>query len=407
MAMADDTVYDFDAAPERRGTGSVKWDLVGTLFGRDDLLPLWVADMDFPSPQPVIEAIAGRARHGVFGYAACTDTYHAAVIRWLGSRHGLAVRKDWIVFCPGVVPALTMAIQAFTQPGDGVIVQQPVYYPFMRSVTANGRRIINNPLRLAAGRYEMDFDDLGLKAREHGTKLLILCSPHNPVGRVWTRPELERLGAICLENGITVVADEIHADLVLLGFVHTPFATLSEECLQASITCTSPSKTFNLAGLHTAQALIADPEKREAFSQALVRSGLQWPSVFATVALEAAYESGGPWLSQLLVYLKENLEFLKNFIAGRLPQVKVIEPEATYLVWLDFRGLGLGWRELKQLMQHEARVALDEGHIFGDEGRGFERINIACPRSILRECLERIARAVKQHAGTADTSAAC
>jgi cysteine-S-conjugate beta-lyase len=405
MAMVDDTIYDFDAAPGRRGTGSVKWDLVGPLFGQDDLLPLWVADMDFASPQPVLDALADRARHGVFGYGACMDSYYRAVIGWQRERHGLAVLKDWIVYCPGVVPALNMAVQAFTQPGDGVIIQQPVYYPFMRSITANGRRIINNPLRLTSGRYEMDFDDLGLKAREPGTRLLILCSPHNPVGRVWTRPQLERLAAICSENNITVVSDEIHADLVLPGFVHTPFAALSEECLKASITFSSPSKTFNLAGLHTAYAIIADPEKRKSFSQALVRSGLQWPGVFATVSHEAAYAGGGPWLAQLMRYLQGNLEFLKGFIAGRLPGVKVIEPEATYLVWLDFRGLGLGWRELKNLMQHEARVALDEGYIFGEEGRGFERINIACPRSILQECLERMARAVKRHAGTADTSA--
>jgi len=402
---ADATIYDFDTAPERRGTGSVKWDLVDQLFGGQDLLPLWVADMDFASPQPVIDALAGRASHGVFGYPACMDSYYQAVIGWQRERHGLAVQKDWIVFCPGVVPALNMAVQAFTQPGDGVIIQQPVYYPFMRSITANGRRIINNPLRLVAGRYEMDFDDLAHKARDPAARLLILCSPHNPVGRIWTRQELERLGAICSENNITVVSDEIHADLVLPGFAHTPFAALSEEFLKASSTFSSPSKTFNLAGLHTAYAIIADPEKRKAFSQALIRSGLQWPSIFATVALESAYQSGGPWLTQLLRYLQGNLEFLKGFIAGHLPGVKVIEPEATYLVWLDFRDLGLGWRELKNLMQAEARVALDEGYVFGDEGRGFERLNIACPRSILRECLERMGRAVKRHAGTADTSA--
>lgn len=405
--MTDKKVYDFDTMPERRGSGSVKWDLADQLFGGRDLLPLWVADMDFASPQPVVDALAERARHGVFGYSACTEPYYAAVAGWMESRHGLAVHRDWIVYTPGVVPALAMAIQAFTQPGDAVIIQQPVYYPFMRTIAANGRRILNNPLRLAAGRYEMDFEDLKLKASDPGARLLILCSPHNPVGRVWTRPEQEQLGALCLENGITVVSDEVHADLVLPGFQHTPFAAISEDFLQASITCCSPSKTFNLAGLHTANALIADPQKREAFSQALVRSGLQWPNAFAAACLVAAYTRGGPWLDQLALYLKGNLEFLKGFVAAHLPRVRVIEPEATYLVWLDFRGLGLGWQELKQLMLHEARVALDEGYIFGDEGRGFERINIACPRSILQACLERIARAVKHHAGTADTSAGC
>lgn len=402
--MDDGRVYDFDAVPERRGTGSVKWDLVGPLFGRDDLLPLWVADMDFASPAPVVEALAERARHAVFGYGACTDSYYAAVTHWLGSRHGLAVEKDWIVYCPGVVPGLAMAVQAFTEPGDGVLIQQPVYYPFMRSITANGRRIINNPLQLSAGRYVMDFDDLSRKARESGAKLLILCSPHNPVGRVWTRPELEQLAAICRENNIVIVADEIHADLVLPGFQHTSFATLSADCLEAGIMFFSPSKTFNLAGLHTAYAIIADRRKREAFSQALARSGLQWPSVFATVALEAAYTRGGSWLRQLLPYVQGNLAFLKEFIAAELPQLRVIEPEATYLVWLDCRGLGLDWRELKNLMQAEARVALDEGYIFGDEGRGFERINIACPRSLLQECLQRMAQAVKRHVRTTATS---
>ena len=403
--MVDTTVYDFDAVIERRGTAAVKWDLVDRLFSGHDLLPLWVADMDFASPQPVIEALARRAQHGVFGYSACMDSYYEAAIAWMSERHGWRLQKDWIVFCPGVVPSLNMAVQAFTRPGGGVIIQQPVYYPFMRSILANGRRIVNNPLRLSAGRYEMDFDDLALKARGTDATLMILCSPHNPVGRVWTRHELEQLGAICCENNVTVVADEIHADLVLPGYRHTPFAALSEDFLQAAVTCTSPSKTFNLAGLQTAHAVIADPEKRKAFSSALVHSGLQWPSAFGTVAHEAAYRSGGPWLAQLLVYLQGNLQFLKAYIAGHLPQVRVIEPEATYLVWLDFRALRLEWRELKALMQQQAGVALDEGYIFGHEGRGFERINIACPRSILRECLQRMAEAVKRHVNTADTPA--
>jgi len=403
--MDDKTVYDFDAVIERRGTAAVKWDLVDRLFNGHDLLPLWVADMDFASPRPVIEALVRRAQHGVFGYTACMDSYYDAAIAWMRERHGWQLQKDWIVFCPGVVPALTMAVQAFTRPGGGVIIQQPVYYPFMRSIVANGRRIINNPLRLSAGRYEMDFEDLARKARDPQATLLILCSPHNPVGRVWTRPELEQLGAICCENNITVVADEIHADLVLPGYRHTPFAALSDDFLQASITCTSPSKTFNLAGLHTAHTIIADQEKRQAFSNALVQSSLQWPSAFGTVAHEAAYRSGGPWLAQLLEYLQGNLQFLKACIAEHLPQVQVIEPEATYLVWLDCRKLSLEWLDLKELMQQQARVALDEGSIFGDEGRGFERINIACPRSILRECLERMAKAVKRHVNTADTPA--
>ena len=404
-SVTDTAIYDFDSMPERRGTGSVKWDLVDSLFGGDGLLPAWVADMDFPSPQPVVDALAARANHGIFGYAACMDSWYEAITCWQRERHGLAVDRDWIVYCPGVVPALSMAVQAFTAPGDGVIVQQPVYYPFMRSIAANGRRVLDNTLVLSSeGRYEMDFDDLRKKAA--GAKLLILCSPHNPVGRVWERGELERLGSICLENGVTVVADEIHEDLVLPGHEHTPFAGISKSFLQASITCASPSKTFNLAGLHTAYAIIADPHKRKLFSEALVRSGLQWPSVFATVGLEAAYGAGGPWLGQLLAYLKENLEYLKQFIAARLPRVRVIEPEATYLVWLDFRGLGLEYQELKELMQRQARVALDEGYIFGDSGRGFERINIACPRSILRECLERMAETVERHAGPAHTPAA-
>ena len=403
--MSDTTVYDFNKVIERRGTASVKWDLADRLFGGHDLLPLWVADMDFASPQPVIEALVRRAQHGVFGYSACMDGYYDAAISWMHERHGWQLQKDWMVFCPGVVPALNMAVHAFTAPGDGVIIQQPVYYPFMRSITANGRRIVNNSLQLTGSRYGLDFDDLERKAREPDVKLLILCSPHNPVGRVWTRQELERLGTICLENDVIIVADEIHADLVLPGYRHTVFADISDAFLQATITCTSPSKTFNLAGLHTAHAIIADPEKRKAFFNALVHSGLQWPNAFGTVAHEAAYRSGGPWLAQLLEYLQGNLEFLKAFIAEQLPQVRVIEPEATYLVWLDCRALGLDWRGLKALMQQQARVALDEGYIFGDEGRGFERINIACPRSILRECLERMAGAVKRHVDTAHTPA--
>jgi len=388
--------YNFDKKTERYNTGSVKWDLVDELFGGEDLLPMWVADMDFKSPEPVIKALRDRASQGIFGYTACMHSYYETTIEWIKKRHAFQIEKEWIVFCPGIVPAINMLIQTFTSPGDKVILQLPVYYPFMNAVKNNGRIIKNNPLLFEKGRYKMDFDDLREKAGDPLSKLIVLCSPHNPVGRVWTKDELAQLGEICIENSVLVISDEIHSDLILKGYKHTPFASISNEFLKHSITCISPSKTFNLAGLQTSNVIIPDPGKRNDFSRTLDANGIHNPNVFGALALETAYRHGEDWLNQLLEYLHDNLNYLKNFIHEKIPKIKVIEPEATYLLWLDFRELGLSGDELKKFMLGKAKVALDDGYIFGRaEGDGFERINIACPRATLEKGLRRIENAVK------------
>ncbi len=387
--------FDFDRVVDRTGTASFKWDLADGIFGGTGLLPLWVADMDFESPPEVVEALAKRARHGVYGYTAPMPEYYRAVTEWFEGRHAWRLTPEWIVTAPGVVPALNLLIQTFTEPGDGVIVQQPVYYPFMRSIKNNGRKVINNPLRLDGKAYRVDFDDLERKAKDPSAKLMILCSPHNPVGRVWTGEELKRVGDICLAHGILVVSDEIHCDLVYEGHRHVPFGSLGRDYLMKSVTCTAPSKTFNLAGLQTANLVIADPDLRQRYARTIDCLGLKWPNLFGAEALIAAYRHGGEWLDKLMEYLAGNLAFMKEYIAAHMPRIGVIEPEATYLVWLDFRSYGLDTEELKRLMRKDARLALDDGYIFGSpEGDGFERINIACPRSILEEALKRMREAL-------------
>ncbi len=385
--------YDFDTPINRYNTGSVKWDLAEHIFGKKKLLPMWVADMDFRSPQPVLDALAERARHGIFGYTACTPSYYEATINWFKKHHNWTIRQEWISYTPGIVPAISLLIQTFTDPGDKVLLQLPVYYPFMEAIRHNGRHPLNNPLQVHKNYYSMDFDDLEKKAADPAARMMILCSPHNPVGRVWTRAELQRVADICRAHDILVVSDEIHCDLVLGDKKHTPFATLSEECERNSITCTSASKTFNLAGLQTANVMIPDPHKRRAFQKSLRRNGISGPNSFGAVALEASYRQGEEWIEQLLGYLRSNLAFLKEYLTANLPRVGIIEPEATYLVWLDFRKYGIDAQQRRRMLL-DAGIALDNGFIFGEEdGSGFERINIACPRSILKEGLEKIAAA--------------
>ena len=386
--------YDFDRVIERRGTGCEKWDMVEAIFGAKDLVPLWVADMDFASPPEVVRALLRRVEHGVYGYTECTDGHYDALRGWMRRRHGWDVRREWVVPCPGVVPALNTLVRAFTRPGDRIIVQQPVYHPFMLAAENNGRRVLNNGLLFEGGRYVMDLDDLRKKVVSRRVKMLILCSPHNPVGRLWTRDELAETGRICVENGIIVVSDEIHSDLVLGGRRHVPFASLSEDLAARSVVCTAPSKTFNLAGLQTANLIIPDAKLRRDYSVAQEECGFFSANVFGTVALEAAYTYGEPWLEALLQYIEGNLRFLSEFITRKMPRITLIEPEATYLAWLDFRGLGMDSRALKDFLRHSAGVALGEGHIFGGGGEGFARVNLACPRRILEEGLGRLANAI-------------
>ncbi|KQL50826.1 cystathionine beta-lyase [Heyndrickxia shackletonii] len=392
--------YNFDEEINRFNTSSVKWDEVDTIFNGENLLPMWVADMDFKVPEPVIEAIKQRAEHGIFGYTARNDSYYEAIINWMQRRHNWKVEKDWICHAPGVVPALGMIVRTFTKPGDKIIIQSPVYYPFTNVVEKNERVIVQNPLKYEDGKYVMDFEDLESKI-DHDVKMIIISSPHNPVGRVWTKEELTQLGDICLKHNILVVSDEIHFDLILKGHSHTPFASISEEFAQNSIICTAPSKTFNLAGLQTSNIIIPNKNIREKFTNTLESLFIGMTSTFGLVATESAYRYGDEWLDQLLVYLQKNLEFLTDYINQNIPELKVIPTEGTYLVWIDCRELGLEAKELEHLMQKEARVALDEGYIFGKSGEGFTRMNIACPRSILEEGLKRIEKAVKSVRGVA------
>jgi cystathionine beta-lyase len=398
--------YDFDREISRQGTQATKWALLqrgrdrsqwehtDRFFGEERILPMWVADMDFASPQPVMDALVARAAHGIYGYTTTTETYYAAVVSWMDRRQGWQVEPEWICTTPGVVPALNMLVRTFVSPGDKVLVQRPVYYPFFGAIRNNGAQLVSNSLVYENGRYRMDFADLEEKTRDPQLKMIILCSPHNPVGRVWAPDELLRLGEICIKNQVLIVSDEIHGDLILKGHVFTPFAGLGQDFAQHSIVCTAPSKTFNLAGLHTSNIIIPNPQLRARYKKTLESNGLMGVGPFGVVALEAAYNHGEEWFDQLLEYIQGNLDYMEAYVSRHLPQIRLVRPEGTYLVWLDCRDLGLDKWELKELMLEKAGVFLDEGFIFGPEGEGFERVNIACPRTILAEALERIRNAI-------------
>jgi len=400
--------YSFDEEFDRRNTHSVKWEFVqegedllefehtDRCFGPDRVLPMWVADMDFRSPEPVVEALKERAEHGIFGYCAPTSEFYQSVVSWMDRRHGWKINPDWISLTPGVVPALNMLVRAFTTQGDKVLVQPPVYYPFYGAIENNESQVVINPLILGDGRYHMDFADLESKCSDPQVKMAILCSPHNPVGRVWTREELDNFGRICVENNVLIVSDEIHGDLIYNDQVFTPLAKISETFAQNSIICTAPSKTFNLAGLLTSCIIIPNDDLRKRFEETLLSNGLFGFNTFGAVALQAAYDHGEAWLEQMLEYVEGNLAYLNAYVTENIPQIDVVQPEGTYLVWLDCRKLQLDGMDLKRLMFEQARVYLDEGFIFGPEGEGFERINIACPRKILVEALDRIRNAVNE-----------
>ncbi len=396
----------FDIEVKREGTNAIKWEFkqheddlhklehTYECFGENRMLPMWVADMDFRCPEPVIKALVARAEHGIYGYTAPTEDCFRSVVQWMKKRHGWQIAPEWICTTPGVVPALNMLVRTFISPGDKVLIQPPVYYPFYSAIENNDGTLVTNPLVYENGRYCMDFADLEEKAKDPRTKLVILCSPHNPVGRVWTKDELLRFGEICMRNDVTIVSDEIHGDLVYKGHVFTPFADISQDFAQHAIICTAPSKAFNMAGLQTSCIIIPNDELRSSFQATLQSNGLFGMGTFGVVALQAAYEHGEEWLEQAMDYIEDNLKYLETFLREHIPEIELIRPEGTYLVWLDCRRLGLDKLELKRLMLEKARVYLDEGYIFGPEGEGFERINIACPRSILVEALERIKNAI-------------
>ena len=383
--------YDFDSIVDRRGTSSLKWDFEERLAGRKGLLPLWVADMDFRAPGEIVDAIRERVEHGIFGYTLEPDSYFDAARSWLLRRHGWKVRREWMLASPGVVPSLVAAILACSEPGDGIVIQPPVYYPFAMRIEGNGRRVVENPLVLAGSRWEMDLEGLA-RVVDGRTKMLILCSPHNPVCRVWERDTLVKLAELCARKGIVIVSDEIHHDLVMKGYRHLPIASLSEEAASVAVTLVSATKTFNLAGLGGSLGIVPDDRLR-ARLKAVQRSLFAGvANATAVVAAEAAWRHGERWLEELLIYIEGNRRFLEGFLEARLPSVRLFPLEGTYLAWLDLRDLGLADALIKERLL-QAGLWLDDGGMFGRGGEGFQRLNLACPRVVLAEAAERFAAA--------------
>ena len=385
-------IYNFDELIDRTNTNSIKYDARKMFFGNGEVLPLWVADMDFRTPDFIVDAIKKRAEHEVFGYTFRGESYNQSIVDWLKRRHNWEIKPEWITFSPGVVAGLTIAIEALSKPGDGVIVQPPVYFPFFDSVKGTGREMIENPLKLEHGRYYFDLDDLKKKIIP-STRLLLLSNPHNPGGMAWNDQELKALAQICLENKIVIISDEIHSDLIFDGFKHTPLAGISEEIAQNCVICMAPSKTFNTAGLTTSFLVIPNKRHFVAYERVMRLPHLHMGNIFGTAALEAAFTHGDEWLAQLMAYLKGNYYFLEEFFAKNLPGVNVMKPEATYLIWLDFSAFGLTDEVLNQKLI-DGGIGLNRGTQFGKQGSGFMRINIGCPRSILEEALERIKQAL-------------
>ncbi len=389
-------IYNFDEAVVRENTDCVKYDLRKAFFGAEKVIPMWVADMDFKTPDFVLEAIKNRLNHEILGYSIRSGDFNEAIVNWMQKRHGWTINPEWISFSPGVVPAINMLVLAMTKPGDKIIVQPPVYFPFFYAIQNNNRQLIENPLRLNNGRLCMDFDDLREKAA--GAKMIIISHPHNPGGSVWTKEELTQLAKIAVENDLLVVSDEIHSDLVFPWRQHVPLATLSDETAQRTITCNAPSKTFNLAGLSTSYLIIPNPNLRSAYNHILNDElHLNMGNLFGGIALKAAYKYGDEWLSQLLGYVWKNVEFVTSFCEKFMPQIKVVKPESTYMLWLDCRETGLPANELKDFFIGKAGVGMNEGIQFGTGGEGFMRMNVACPTSTVENAMNQIKKAFDEN----------
>lgn len=385
--------YDFETRVDRSGTGSEKWEAMyaaDPTVGRD-VVPLSVADMEFPEPPEVISALHSLLDHSILGYTGPTDSFYDAVVGWQRRRHGWTPEREWIVTSPGVVPAFFNAIRALTRPGEGIIIQPPVYYPFKMAIERNDRAVVDSPLRLTAeGTYEIDYDDLESKAANPNNKILLFCSPHNPVGRVWTPEELRRVVDICLAHDVFVISDEIHDDLIMPGFEHTTIMNVMQpEEWDRCIVCTAPSKTFNLAGCQCSTIFIPDEHVRKLFKDEFAKAAISELNVFAYTACTAAYNEGEGWLDQLIQVIQANHDLVCRRMAESLPEARAFSLEGTYLQWIDLTCLGMGREELERFMQHDARLFLDEGYLFGDEGEGFERVNLACPTAVLDEALDR------------------
>lgn len=384
--------YDFDEVISRRNSNSEKWDRVND----KEILPMWVADMDFKTAPPILDAIKNKAEKGVFGYTLLPNEYYNAVIHWWKSRYDFEIQKDWILYCTGVVPAITCLIKNFTTPGDKVLIQAPVYNCFYSSILNNGCKVISNDLKYNGIGYEIDFNDLERKASDPDVKLMLLCNPHNPVGKVWTKAELLKIGEICIRNGVLIITDEIHCDIVYKEYSYTPFSSISDTFLMNSITCTSPSKTFNLAGLHTANLIVANKDLRDKVNRALNVSEIAEPNAFSVEALVAAYNCCDEWLEQLLQYLDGNIKFLKGYIEKEMPKLEVVQPEATYLVWINCKKTDLNSNALKEKLLMDGKLLINEGRMYGENGEGFVRINVACPMYLLIEGLNRFKKVISK-----------
>jgi cystathionine beta-lyase len=387
--------WNFDEAAQREGTDCIKYDLREETFGRRDVIPMWVADMDFKTPEFIVSKIRECAEHELYGYSFRASDYFNSIVKWLSVRHKWQVEKGWISFCPGIVPALNLCTLSFTRPGDSVIVQPPVYTPFFSAIENHGRTIVFNPLIEKEGTWTMDFESLRTSVSEN-TKMIIISNPHNPVGRAWTSEELNSLSEICLKNKILILSDEIHCDLILPGFKHIPIAGISEEIADITVTCIAPSKTFNLAGLSTSSVIIPNPVLRKYFNKKIDDLHVGNGNIFGNAASTAAYTSGHEWVDELMEYLKGNVEYVQKYCNDHIPEIIPVKPEATYMIWLDCRKLGMTGKELQDFFVHRAGVGLNEGSAFGPGGEGFMRMNLGAPRATISRAMEQIENAVIQ-----------
>ena len=388
-------MYDFDKIIDRHGTNCLKFDFAKERGKNGDELSLWVADMDFEVAKPITDALQAQVNHGIYGYTEVKSDYFDIVKNWFKENFDWEIKKGSLVKTPGVVYAIAMAVKAFTKEGEAVIIQQPVYYPFSEMIIANNRKLVNSPLVLKDGRYEIDFEDFEKKIVENNVKLFILCSPHNPVGRVWSVEELKRIGDICIKHDVVIFSDEIHADFVYEPNKHHVFASLGESYAANSVIATAPSKSFNIAGLQVSNIFIGNKKLRDAFRNEIVKSGYSQLNTMGLAAARAAYESGKEWLDEVRAYIKDNLIFFRDYLKENIGELSLIEPEGTYLVWVDFRKLGLSEKQREDLIVNKAKLWIDSGAMFGVDGEGFERFNIACPREYLKMALDSLAKAIK------------
>lgn len=386
-------MWNFDEPVRREGTNCIKYDLREATFGVKDVIPMWVADMDFETPGFIVKSLQDRLNHEIYGYSFRPPEYFSSIISWLNCRHNWKVEKEWISFCPGIVPALNFCTLAFTEPGDNIIVQPPVYFPFFSAVESHGRNIIYNRLTESEGNWVMDYDSL-IASIDGKTKMIIISNPHNPVGRVWSPDELNKLADICLKNNILIISDEIHCDLVLPGFNHTPLASLSEKIAEITVTCIAPSKTFNLAGLSTSSVIISNPVLRKSFNRIIENLHVGNGNIFGTTASIAAYSFGHNWLDALLDYIDNNTDFVKDYCSKMIPEIIPVQPEATYMIWLDCRKFGMTGKELQNFFVTMAGVGMNEGSTFGPGGDGFMRMNLGTTHQTVMRAMEQIEKAV-------------